>query len=571
MSTARQLAVSYTRFSAAVQAKGDSEDRQDREFRKFCQRHNLTPLSEIFADRGRSGYKDEHRKKGRLGQLVALAKDGRFEPGTVIVVEAWDRLGRLRPDKMTQLVSELVQTGLGIGVCRLDDIFTEDDFGTHKWTTLAVFIQLAFQESKQKAERVAASWETRRKKVRQSGGLLVARLPAWLECHGGAARLIPERAAVVKEIFRLAGAGYGHTRIVGALSRKPSEGGFPPFGEVRVSENRSRSQFSGKWTKPYVALILNDRRAVGEFQPYKSDGTADGPPIAGYFPPAVTEEEFLLARAGQGERLGRDSRNRVLVARQGGQHVNVFRGLLVHARDGEGWALHNKGKRDRPEMVLLNASGVHGRGRCYTFPYPVFEEAILGRLKEVNPSDVLPGRAEQTSRADILRAQLAVVRQDLAGLKQDLSQRYSKALADVLREREAREEDVAQQLQDELAKVARPAERAWGELPSLVDMIREGGDEARLRLRPVLRRVVSEARVLIVPRGSYRFCAVQVFFAGSDRRRSYVIQHQTAGNGRKGGWEVAEAAWAAKTGELDLRKPAHAARLVKFLETIDVG
>ena len=157
--SARRQGVSYSRFSDPKQAKGDSEDRQADMFRAFCLRHNLTPVHEIFADRGRSGYKDEHRKKGRLGQLVAMAKEGgRFEPGTVIVVEAWDRLGRLRPDKQTELVAELLRTGVSIGVCRLDDIFTEDDFGTHKWTTLAVFIQLAYQESKQKAERVADSW-----------------------------------------------------------------------------------------------------------------------------------------------------------------------------------------------------------------------------------------------------------------------------------------------------------------------------------------------------------------------------------------------------------------------------
>src|SRR5262249_90435 len=101
---ARRIAISYSRFSDPKQAKGDSEDRQDRDFRNFCRRHTLTPLSEVYADRGRSGYKDEHRKKGRLGQLVAAAKDGRFERGTVIVVEAWDRLGSLRPDKQTELV-----------------------------------------------------------------------------------------------------------------------------------------------------------------------------------------------------------------------------------------------------------------------------------------------------------------------------------------------------------------------------------------------------------------------------------------------------------------------------------
>jgi hypothetical protein len=42
----------------------------------------------VFADRGRSGFSGEHRKKGRLGQLIEAAKDGRFDPGTVIVIEA---------------------------------------------------------------------------------------------------------------------------------------------------------------------------------------------------------------------------------------------------------------------------------------------------------------------------------------------------------------------------------------------------------------------------------------------------------------------------------------------------
>src|SRR6266446_3735704 len=98
----RDIGVSYSRFSDPKQGKGDSEDRQDRDFRTFCQSHDLTPAGEVYADRGRSGYKDEHRKKGRLGVLIAAAKAGAFEPRTVIVVEAWDRLGRLRPDRQTE-------------------------------------------------------------------------------------------------------------------------------------------------------------------------------------------------------------------------------------------------------------------------------------------------------------------------------------------------------------------------------------------------------------------------------------------------------------------------------------
>jgi DNA invertase Pin-like site-specific DNA recombinase len=561
MSRTRRLAVSYSRFSDPSQAKGDSENRQEQMFREFCQRHNLTPSGEVFADRGCSGYTDEHRKKGRLGHLIGAAKDGRFEQGTVIVVEAWDRLGRLRPDKMTALVAELVHTGVAIGVCRLNDIFTEEDFGTHKWTTLAVFIQLAYQESKQKADRVADSWARRRQRARESGALLGCHLPAWLEEVNGEARLIPERAAVVRQIFRLAAQGYGQTRIIRWLVA----GKVPPFGHVCVTPGRSRSQFAGKWTKPYVRLILNDRRAVGEFRPLGRDGNPDGAPLVGYYPAAVTEEEFLLARAGQEARLNKDVRGRTVRAREV-RYVNVFKSMLRHARDGEGFLLHNKGTAARPELLLINASGNGGRGKGWTFPYPLFEDAILTFLKEVSPADVLPKGHESPGTAEVLRTKLNAIRQDVAGLQQDLKAGYSKALSAVLREKEIEEERVATQLQEELAKAVRPAERAWKDLPTLADLVKKGGDETRLRLRPVLRRVVEEILVLIVRRGSFQLLAAQVFFEGG-ARRDYLLVYQTAANRRPGGW------WRESFREaegLDLHKPAHVRQLERVLLGADL-
>ncbi|MBM3980107.1 MAG: recombinase family protein [Planctomycetes bacterium] len=85
MPAPRRTAVSYSRFSCLLQADGDSLDRQERMYRQFCERHNLTPGKEVFADKGRSGYHGEHRTRGRLGQLIEAAKEGRFDPGTVIV------------------------------------------------------------------------------------------------------------------------------------------------------------------------------------------------------------------------------------------------------------------------------------------------------------------------------------------------------------------------------------------------------------------------------------------------------------------------------------------------------
>lgn len=561
----RRSAVSYSRFSSPLQADGDSADRQEREYRTFCERHNLTPGKEVFADRGRSGYHDAHRTHGRLGHLIEAAKGGRFEAGTVVVIEAWDRLGRLRPDRQTELVAELLRTGVSIGVCRLNDIFTEDDFGTHKWTTLAVFIQLAFQESKQKSERVGASWAQRRVKARESGTMLGGSLPAWIELADGKARLVPDRAATVRRIFNLAADGLGHTMIVKKLDAEK----VPAFGARVVREGRTRSQFSGAWCKPYVALLLRDRRVLGEFQPMKAE-KPDGPLLRDYFPACVTEEEFALARAAQEDRSNRDTLGRRSGPRQS-KYVNLFKSMLTHTRDGEGFLLHNKGTGKKPDLMLINAVGNGGRGeRSYTFPYFIFEEMILGLLKELDPATVLPQEPGSRSRADTLRTKLANHRTDLASIKQDLATGYSKGLADVLRTAEAAEEATLNELQDELARAAKPLTRVWEEVPSLIDLVRSAPDPdlVRLKLRPALRAITESAHMLIVPRGAWRFVAVQFRFVGG-AHRNWLLGYLTAANQRKAR-SFAKSFAETETGEIDLRLLTSANKIEEFLTTVEV-
>jgi DNA invertase Pin-like site-specific DNA recombinase len=560
----RRIGVSYNRFSEPKQGKGDSEDRQDRDYRAFCQHHNLTPAGEVYTDRGRSGYKDEHRKKGRLGVLIAAAKDSAFEKDTVIVIEAWDRLGRLRPDKQTELVAELLRTGVSIGVCRLNDIFAEEDFGTHKWAILSTFIMLAYQESKQKAERVAAAWVKRRQRARETGKAMSARLPAWLRLVDGKQEPIPERVAAIARIFDLSALEYGRSRIIKTLIAEK----VPPFGK------------SGKWSSPYIARILNDRRVLGELQPRKDDGTPDGDVIPNYFPRIVSDDKFAAARLAQTER--REGAGRT--GKRDRKWVNTFQGLLIDATDGGTFFLGYHGTASDPQFYLINAEGNGGRGPTRCIPYATFEEGILGKLAEVSAADVLPKRSEQADKARALRAKLAKVRGDLAGLKEDLARGYDRHLADLLRACGEEEERIAAELMEEMARNARPAEKVWGELPSLVALIREKGDEARLRIRTVLHNLVEEIRVLLVRRnagkirksrqdnkrkGSELLIAAQVFFKGGTVR-SYLFRHQSAGFHRPERWSVRSFADTG-AGPIDLRDREQAQRLAAALETAPPG
>jgi hypothetical protein len=492
-----------------------------------------------------------------------MCKEGRIEAGTVLVIEAWDRLSRERPDKTIKLLSKLLEAGLSIGVCRLDDIFTEEDFGTHKFTTLAVFIQLAHQESKQKSERVAASWQRRRELARSEGRMMTTTLPAWLECKAEEVRPIPERAAVVKRIFDLAGRGYGHTRIVKALT----EEGIRPFGEHRISEGRKRSHFSGRWTRQYVDEILSDKRATGFFQPRTIDGNPEGPPIPDYLPAIVSESEFLLARAGAAKRRTKNGpRQR--------KYLNLFAGLLVHARDGGGFILHNKGTGARVELLLVNATGREGLSRNYTFPYASFEKAILRRLREVKPEEIAPvASTSEPNRVEVLKAKLANVAQEIEGLTEDLRQGYSPALTAVLREKEAQQKSIKEELEREQAAALCPPDRDWTAFRDLAAALESAEDpeDARIRLQSVLRRTIQSISLLITGRGAIRLAVAQVWFV-SGSMREYRVYHRppkwTGVRRKPGSWCVESVKYAADDldNRSDLRKQEDVEALLERLE-----
>jgi hypothetical protein len=170
-----------------------------------------------------------------------------------------------------------------------------------------------------------------------------------------------------------------------------------------------------------------------------------------------------------------------------------------------------------------------------------------------------------------LREKLNGVRARAAFYKDQLRTAPSKGFSDLLRESEAEEEQIATRLQEEVAKSARGAGRAWEELPTLAALVGKGGNEARLKLRPVLRAAVQNMYLLTLRRGSRLLAAVQVYLADSDARRDYLIVYQSAGNRRPGGWRALSLATVAAPGDLDLRKKKDAAALERGLQTLDLN
>ncbi len=380
--------------------------------------------------------------------------------------------------------------------------------------------------------------------------MITHRLPAWVEDRDGKLHLIPERAAVVKRIFTLSANGYGLVSIIKRLTEEK----VPAWGN------------SGAWFRSYLALVLKDRRAVGEFQPRFRDGKPDGPPIRDYFPPVVTEDEYHAARAGAAQRRHRPG--------EVGQQVNIFAGLVRNARDGGNYTATRR-KAGSSRRVLINASATEGLAKRWSFPFEPFEAAILSLLREVDPREVVGKKGDGTDVVMTLSGELARVEAKIAELEIELLNGSVAAMAKVLREQEAKKRDLGEKLAEARRNTASPLSGAWGETEALLAAIDTAPDphDARLRLRSALRRVVESIYLLVVPRGLTRLAAVQVYFTG-DGCRNYLICHRPShhafGGDKEGHWWAKSLASAAGPDELDLRKREDAVRLAAALSSINL-
>ncbi|HYT87292.1 MAG TPA: recombinase family protein, partial [Gemmataceae bacterium] len=361
------VAYSYIRFSTGEQAKGDSLRRQTEKAEAYCQRKGLALDERLtLRDLGVSAYRGDNALVGNLGVFLEAIKRKTVLPGSVLIVESVDRISRQGIDEGYDIIKTILKAGV-----LLVTLSPEREFGADAVKSLSkgalelqLILERAAEESERKSERVGAAW-TRKKAAARGGKVMSKRLPAWVRNDGGKLVLIPEAAAAVREVFRLALSGYGIPAIIKTLTAN----GVPAIGTT------------GRWTRAYLSLLLRDRRVLGEYQPRRGKAT-DGEVIANYYPAMLTEEQWRDLR----NCIGQRRRNS---GRPGKAQVNIFKGLLRHARDGDSYIMSQRfsrspGKPTRKYAVLVNSEGDQGRARLYSIPYDGLENAVLTALREID-------------------------------------------------------------------------------------------------------------------------------------------------------------------------------------------
>ena len=257
-----------------------------------------------LTDTARSAYKGEHLADGEFGKLLKLVADQTIKRGTVLFVEALDRMSRQNPWKANHQLSGLVLAGITVVTTKDDKVYTEKS-GIADMILSIVLMASAHDKSEKKSERVKFTKAARVAEAMTTKHVLNMNVPRWLYVADAISstnrttrrhELIKRHAATVLAIYQMAlhhGAGYITAWLIA--------NGVEPFGR------------SGKWNIKYVKSLLASRAVLGHLR------TRYGL-IEDTFPRVIDDDLWLRVQAVREARTG-----------CGGHHmgtwVNLFAGL----------------------------------------------------------------------------------------------------------------------------------------------------------------------------------------------------------------------------------------------------
>ena len=402
---------SYIRFSTPEQSKGDSQRRQLKLSEDYAKEHGLK-LEDSMEDLGRSAFKGVHRTKGALGGFLLLVKSGKIPKGSTLIVESLDRLSREQVSDAFDQFRDIIKAGIRIVTLADRMEYTSDSINTN-FSQLIISLSImsrANEESETKSRRIKASWEQKRKDIYSRK--LTARAPEWLQLNDERTEFlpIPERAEIIKKIYKMKLAGAGPDLIARKLNIEAltESSGFFWMPEGKKGKG---DKIPG-WRKSYVTKILRNSAVIGEYQPHKfikeEDGTQKRQPVGEvikcYFPAVVPEELYygVQAQFQKNELHGYGSGKT-------GKIRNLFSHLAKCGYCGSSMEFLSKGNSSRSSQYLACDSARRELGcKRYYIRYDQFENLVLSHCKGLNPTDILPANEEREAALHILRGRLTV-------------------------------------------------------------------------------------------------------------------------------------------------------------------
>jgi DNA invertase Pin-like site-specific DNA recombinase len=310
--------ISYLRFSSWRQRGGDSFRRQTEMALAYCARHGLTLDTDyVCHDLGVSGFSGKNSKTGALSVLQKLARSGDLEEGTVLLLEAFDRLTRLPISDAVSLFLDLIDSGLVIVTLTDEQVWdrkTVKNFS--KFFEACSTLYRGHNESQHKSDRLKTTFEAAREAGRKSS---FGSAPGWLHRDSKTSPWVvnDELAQVVTKVFELSASGLGSKAIAGIANA----GAWPVPTRLNLTEGRWHAQMAGSLLRNRAVLGEHEHRhRTQEMHEKHWAGAPTGGVISDYYPRIVSDNLWHRARASI------DSRR--VPKRRDVHYFNIWAGLL---------------------------------------------------------------------------------------------------------------------------------------------------------------------------------------------------------------------------------------------------
>lgn len=310
-------AYSYIRFSTRDQRKGSSLHRQLKHTRDFARRHGLELQEQTYEDLGVSGFRGQHARTGALSAFISAVEEGKIDPGSWLLIESIDRLGRDQLNAAFSRFQQLLQLGITIATLGENKIFRPESANELGEIMVSlVSMSRAHEESLRKSQLSAGAWDKTRETVAETGKAPAKGgiTPWWLKKHkDGSFSVIPERGEALRQMFQWALEGNGSVRLAKLMTER--------FSHLDPKK---------RWTTGVISNLTRGRTVLGEWQPKRQIIDADGrkrfeavgKPVKLY--PTVVDEGVWLRV--QQQRKARDTMTGRAATESG--VTNLFSGLL---------------------------------------------------------------------------------------------------------------------------------------------------------------------------------------------------------------------------------------------------
>lgn len=406
-----QRVISYTRFSSRKQARGLSEIRQMESAAAWCNENGyVLDVNDQYKDLGVSAFTGANAGYGALSELLRKLHSGEIERGTILIVEALDRITRQALPKAITLLMNIAMSGLEIVTLSDGKRWNEEtmsDVGSFLMSVITLY--RGHQESEYKSSRLLKTFAKHRK---NSSQVAFGSAPGWLyrETKTSPWCVHQELAESVRKVYELAAKGYGSK----AIARIANEEQWPVPTRLNMTEGRWHGQMPGQ--------LLRNRAVLGEhvhrIRSYEAHsqhwlGLEAGEPIKNYYPSIISEALYNKARSAIASRM---------VARKRDDHCfNVWSGLLYCGECGA--PIHRKTEtRGVSGGQLVCSDKLAGLTKCKTMASRFLDASLLQSIY-IYAANLLtvPTGAELVESIAAIEAQLAAKRAEAENIAEAIA------------------------------------------------------------------------------------------------------------------------------------------------------